>query len=208
VKTMKTILLPADDPATLPTALRIIRQGGVVAFPTDTVYGIGVDVFSAESIEKLFVAKGRDAAKAIPVLIGEPTHLTRITASVGEMALRLAQHFWPGPLTLVVSRHTALPDVLSPLPTVGVRMPDHPVALQLLRQSGPLATTSANLSGGPDPTTAKDVLSQLEGRIDLVIDGGVCPGGVPSTVVDCTAPDLRILRLGPLSLDDLQQALG
>ena len=179
-----------------------------MAFPTDTVYGIGVTVYSSESIEKLFIAKGRDAAKAIPVLIGDPSQLAQVTASVSDAAYRLAQRFWPGPLTLVVSRHPSLPGILSPVPTVGVRMPNHPVALALLRQSGPLATTSANLSGGPDPTTAQDVLSQLSGRIDMVLDGGSCLGGVPSTVVDCTASDLRILRPGPLSLEDLKKALG
>jgi L-threonylcarbamoyladenylate synthase len=205
---METILLPAENLDAIPRALQIIKQGGVVAFPTDTVYGIGVSVFSGESIEKLFIAKGRDAAKAIPVLVGDLAQLDLVAASVSEAALRLAQRFWPGPLTLVVARHPSLPTVLSPLPTVGVRMPDHPVALTLLRQSGPLATTSANLSGGPDPSSAQDVLAQLSGRIDLVLDGGTCPGGVPSTVVDCTSSDLRLLRPGPLSLEDLKQALA
>jgi L-threonylcarbamoyladenylate synthase len=205
---MKTILLPAENLDAIPRALQILKQGGVVAFPTDTVYGIGVNVFSSESIEKLFIIKGRDAAKAIPVLIGDPAQLDLVAASASEAALRLAQRFWPGPLTLVVSRHPSLPTVLSSLPTVGVRMPDHPVALRLLRQSGPLATTSANLSGGPDPSSAQEVLSQLAGRIDLVLDGGPCPGGVPSTVVDCISSDLRLLRPGPLSLEDLRQALA
>ena len=205
---MKTILLPADDVRALPLALQTLKQGGVVAFPTDTVYGIGVTVFSSESIEKLFTAKGRDAAKAIPVLIGDPEQLAQVTASVSDAAYLLAQRFWPGPLTLVVSRHPALPGMLSPVPTVGVRMPNHPVALALLRQSGPLATTSANLSGSPDPSSAQDVLAQLDGRIDLILDGGTCPGGVPSTVVDCTSSDLRILRPGPLSLEELKKAVG
>jgi L-threonylcarbamoyladenylate synthase len=205
---MKTILLPAENLDAIPQALQIIKQGGVVAFPTDTVYGIGVSVFSSESIEKLFIAKGRDAAKAIPVLIGDPAQLDLVAASASDAALRLARRFWPGPLTLVVSRHPSLPTVLSPLPTVGVRMPNHIVALRLLRQSGPLATTSANLSGGPDPTSAQDVLAQLAGRIDLILDGGLCPGGVPSTVVDCTSSGLRLLRSGPLSLEDLKQALA
>ncbi len=204
---MKTILLPAENLEAIPRALKILKRGGVVAFPTDTVYGIGVTVFSSESIEKLFIAKGRDAAKAIPVLIGDPAQLDLVAASASDAALLLAQRFWPGPLTLVVWRRPSLPTVLSPLPTVGVRMPDHPVALKLLRQSGPLATTSANLSGGLDPSSAQDVLAQLAGRIDLVLDGGLCPGGVPSTVVDCTSSDLRLLRSGPLSLEDLKQAL-
>ncbi len=205
---METLLLPAEAIDAIPRALQILRQGGVVAFPTDTVYGIGANVFSGESIEKLFIAKGRAAAKAIPVLIGDPQQLNLVAASVSQNALRLAQRFWPGPLTLVVARHPSLPANLSPLPTVGVRMPDHPVALALLRLCGPLATTSANLSGGADPSSAQDVLAQLAGRIDLILDSGACPGGVPSTVVDCTSSDLRLLRPGPLSLEDLQAALG
>ena len=200
---MKTTIIHSSQPDAIPQALKVLKQGGLVAFPTDTVYGVGANVFSAESIEKLFTAKGRDAAKAIPVLIGDPSQLAQVSSTPGETALRLAMRFWPGPLTLVVARHPSLPAILSPLPTVGVRMPDHAVALAILRQSGPLAVTSANLSGGPNPSSAEDVLAQLDGRIDLVIDGGLCPGGLPSTVVDCTADDLRILRQGPLTLQDL-----
>ena len=130
--------------------------------------------------------------------------MDQVTQAIPAVARRLAERFWPGPLTLVVARHPALPAILSPLPTVGVRMPDHPTALALLRQSGPLATTSANLSGGPNPLTAQEVLAQLDGRVDLIIDGGRCPGGVPSTVVDCTAGELKILRQGPITLEELQ----
>jgi L-threonylcarbamoyladenylate synthase len=205
---MKTILLPSTHPDALFLALEIVKRGGVVAFPTDTVYGIGVSVYMGESIEKLFVAKGRGENKAIPVLVGEVAHLSQVTRSINDLAWRLARHFWPGPLTLIVPRHPALPASLSPLPTVGVRMPDHPFTLGLLKRSGPLATTSANLSGASNPLTAQDVLAQLDGRIDLVLDGGVCPGGVPSTIVDCTGKELKILRQGPISLDDLQAALS
>ena len=202
-----TLLLPASDPASLAQALTILQQGGLVAFPTDTVYGLAAPAFSAAGIERLFQAKDRDTTRAIAVLIGAADQLDLVAASVSQVALRLALRFWPGPLTLVVPRHPALPDNLSPLPTVGVRMPAHDVALALLRQSGPLATTSANLSGGPNPSTAQDVMAQLAGRVDLVLDGGPTPGGVPSTVVDCTAPGLRLLREGPLSLEDLQGVL-
>jgi L-threonylcarbamoyladenylate synthase len=205
---MKTLLISASDPESILLALQVIKKGGVVAFPTDTVYGIGASAFSAEGIGKLFLVKGRDAAKAIPVLIGDSGQLDLVTASINLMSLQLAEYFWPGPLTLVVARHPALPEVLSPLPTIGVRMPDHPVALALLCQSGPLATTSANLSGGPNPSTAQEVMAQLDGRIDLIIDGGICPGGIPSTVLDCTSSELHILRQGPLSLEDLKRALS
>ncbi len=205
---MKTVVISTSDPQAIPRAIQILKQGGLVAFPTDTVYGVAVEAFSAEGIEKLFAAKGRDENKAIPVLVGEPSQLPLVTLSINPLAQRLAERFWPGPLTLVVERHPNLPEVLSPLATVGVRMPDHPLALALLRQSGPLATTSANLSGGPNTLTAADVLAQLEGRIDLLLDGGPCRGGVPSTVVDCTSGELKVLRQGPLSLEALRNGLS
>jgi len=205
---MNTKLISASNPESIPLALQVIKNGGVVAFPTDTVYGVGANAFSVEGIEKLFLAKGRDTAKAIPVLIGDPGQFDLVTASINPVALQLAERFWPGPLTMVVTRHPHLPENISPLPTIGVRMPNHPFTLALLRQSGPLATTSANLSGGPNPSTAEEVLAQLEGRIDLIIDGGLCPGGIPSTVLDCTSSELHIIRQGPLSLEDLKQALA
>jgi L-threonylcarbamoyladenylate synthase len=205
---MKTLLLPASQPNAISLALQVLRTGGLVAFPTDTVYGIGADVFSKESIEKLYLAKDRDSAKAIPVLVGEAAQLEQVTASFSGQAIRLAKRFWPGPLTLIVSRHPGLPEALSPFPTIGVRMPNHPVSLELLRRSGPLATTSANLSGGKDALTAQEVFEQLEGRVDLILDGGICPGGIPSTVVDCTTQALRIIRQGPLLLEELERALS
>lgn len=206
-RTTCTLLLPSSDPVALQSAVQVIRQGRLVAFPTDTVYGLAADAFRAECIELLFEVKGRDMAKAIPVLVGDPAQLAQVAVEVSPAALRLAQHFWPGPLTLVVPRHPSLPEVLSPLPTVGVRMPDHPLALELLRRTGPLATTSANLSGAANPLTAQDVYSQLDGRIDLILDGGATPGGVPSTVVDCTTPTPTILRQGPITLKMINSAL-
>jgi L-threonylcarbamoyladenylate synthase len=200
---METQRIAASDPGAISRALEVLRQGGLVAFPTDTVYGVGVSAFDPLRIEQLFVVKGREAGKAIAVLLGSPADLPRVTAGMNPLAARLAERFWPGPLTLVVSRHPGLPEILSPQPTIGVRMPDHPVALELLRRAGPLATTSANLSGRASPVTAQEVLEQLGGRIDLVLDGGQTPGGVASTVADCTGPAPIILRQGPLSLEDL-----
>ena len=194
-----TQMISGDSPDAILRAIQVLRQGGLVAFPTDTVYGLAADAFRGECIEKLFVAKGRDSSKAIAVLVGDFSQLTQVAAQVSAIAERLAQRFWPGPLTLVVPRRPDLPAVLSPLPTVGVRMPDHPLALALLKLTGPLAVTSANISGASNPLTAKDVLQQLDGRIDLILDGGVTPGGVPSTVVDCTTTDLVILRQGPIT---------
>jgi release factor-specific protein-(glutamine-N5) methyltransferase/tRNA threonylcarbamoyl adenosine modification protein (Sua5/YciO/YrdC/YwlC family) len=194
-----TPLISGENPDAILQAIQVLRQGGLVAFPTDTVYGLAADAFRSECIEKLFIAKGRDSNKAIAVLVGDFSQLTQVAAQISVIAERLAQRFWPGPLTLVVPRRPDLPAVLSPLPTVGVRMPDHPLALALLKQTGPLAVTSANISGASNPLTAQDVLQQLDGRIDLILDGGVTPGGVPSTVVDCTTADLVILRQGPIT---------
>ena len=204
---METQRIAASDPGAIPRALEVLRQGGLVAFPTDTVYGVGVSAFDPAGIEQLFVVKGRDAGKAIAVLLGDSADLPRVTAGMNPLAERLAERFWPGPLTLVVPRHPGLPSILSPQPTIGVRMPDHPVALELLRRAGPLATTSANLSGQASPVTAQEVLNQLGGRIGLVLDGGQTPGGVASTVADCTGPAPVILRQGPLSLEELLAVL-
>ncbi len=205
---MKTILLPADHPDTLPTALDFLRRGELVAFPTDTVYGLGADLHNFQAIEGLYLAKGREASKAIAVLVGSPADLAGVAGELPENAQRLAQRFWPGPLTLVVPRHPGLPDNLSIDPTVGVRMPAHPFALALLEAAGPLAVTSANLSGAASPVTASEVITQLEGRITLVVDGGTTPGGIPSTVVDCTTPQLRILREGPVSVQEIQEVIN
>jgi L-threonylcarbamoyladenylate synthase len=160
-----------------------------------------------ESIARLYTTKGRSKQKAIPVLLGDVADLSQIAIRVPPNARRLAERFWPGPLTLVVPRHPSLPDILSPTATIGVRMPDHPIALGLLRRAGPLAVSSANISGQPSATTAEEVLEQLGGRISLIIDGGHTPGGSPSTVVRCTQTELVILRPGPITENDLKAVL-
>ena len=203
---METALFPASSPEALPRALQLLQGGGLVAFPTDTVYGLGASLNNPTSIALLYQVKDRQTSKAIPVLLGSSADLELVAEGVSEIARRFAERFWPGPLTLVVPRRPDLPEMLSPGPTIGVRMPDHPLALALLRQAGPLAVTSANLSGGASAVTALEVLAQLEGRIPLILDGGRCPGGSPSTVVDCTGSGLLILRQGPISLDDLLRA--
>jgi L-threonylcarbamoyladenylate synthase len=192
----------------LERALAVLSNGGLVAFPTDTVYGLAADIHSAAAIEKIFTAKGRDSQKPIAVLLGSAAQLTLVAQNLPPAAQRLAEAFWPGALTLVVPRRTDLPANLSPALTIGVRMPDHPLALELLRRSGPLATTSANLSGRQDALSAQDVLDQLSGRIDLVLDGGRVAGGKPSTVVDCTGERLKMLRQGPFTLEQLEAALA
>lgn len=203
---MNTLVIPYENEA-LEQALELLQQGELVAFPTDTVYGLGAMAFDAQAIDRLYQAKGREAGKAIAILVGEAEALQRVTAGMNDMAMRLAQRFWPGPLTLVVEGHPSLPANLSPRPTVGVRMPDHPVALTLLRRAGPLAVTSANLSGAPNANTAQEVLAQLGGRVALILDGGKTPGGLPSTVLDCTGPQPVILRLGPITLEQIYAVL-
>jgi L-threonylcarbamoyladenylate synthase len=204
---MKTEIIKADHPIALKHAVDVLRHGGLVAFPTDTVYGLASLPFDRSSIDRLFTAKGRNSNRAIAILIGELEDLGAITPGLGEVGKRLAECFWPGPLTLVVPRNPALPDVISPNDTIGVRMPDHPVALALLRSIGPLAVTSANLSGYENPNTAEQVMDQLNGRIHLIMDGGATMGGIPSTVVDCTGPALVVLRPGPITMDELMQVL-
>jgi L-threonylcarbamoyladenylate synthase len=205
---MKTEVMRADHPIALRHAQDILHNGGLVAFPTDTVYGLASLPFQAEYVERLYVAKGRNSERSIAVLLGDQSQLKLIATDMGEIALRLAEHFWPGPLTLIVPRLSMLPDALTPTSTVGVRIPDHPFALALMRQAGPLAVTSANLSGHNNCNTAQEVLDQLDGRIHLVLDGGTTTGGIPSTVVDCTGKEPVVLREGPIKRVDLEAVLA
>lgn len=199
----ETAILATDDPQALPTAVRLIRQGGLIAFPTDTIYGVACDPANPDAIKRIYSAKERPDEKALPVLIGAFEQLAALVADLPAAVEAIARAFWPGPLTLVLAKNPQLPPELSAYPTVGVRMPDLPFTLELLRQTGPLATTSANLSGGPNPVTARDVLEQLGGRIDLILDGGPTPGPTASTVADVSTAEIRILREGPISLADL-----
>ena len=205
---MQTVVLPTDHTHALPAALKMLTEGGLVAFPTDTVYGLGARIDLPLSIERLYQAKDRETTKSIAVLLGDVSQLELLTDGFNAMAMRLAERFWPGPLTLVIPRNPALPDVLSSNATVGVRMPDHPFALTLLRQSGPLATTSANRSGRAKAVSAGEALEYLCGRVELILDGGKTPGGVPSTVVDCTGAEPVILREGPIQAADLAVVLS
>jgi len=189
-------------------AIEILQMGGLVAFPTDTVYGLGALAFNGQAVESIFVAKDRPVEKAIPVLIADANDLGKVCAVVPETALKLGTHFWPGALTVVVPKHPDLPPAISSSPTVGVRIPDHPVARNLLRIAGPMAVTSANLSGKSNPCSAQEVQDQLGGRIALIIDGGRTPGGVPSTVVDCTGLEAQLLRAGPISKEEVMAILG
>ena len=195
---LKTIVLPADQPDAIRQAVKVLIDGGTVVFPTDTVYGLASHAFSADAVEKLFQIKERERGKPIAILLGSKDQLNDVATQISPQTLDLAARFWPGALTLVVPRQPDLPANLSPYPTLGVRIPDHPAALALLNAAGPLAVTSANLSGMANTTTAEEVLDQLDGRVDLLLDGGNTPGGMPSTVVDMTGPEPIVLREGPV----------
>ena len=201
---MNTKILPASE---IQQALRILKQGGIVAFPTDTVYGVGTLAFDNAAIESIYTAKDRPLEKAIPILIGDMSDLDKVADNIPEMALRFAARFWPGPLTCIVPKKRTLPPAVSATETVAVRIPDHPDALTLLRAAGPMAVTSANISGQASPSTAQEVYDQLNGRIPLILDGGETPGGTASTIVDCTGEKPVILREGPLTMENLIFAL-
>jgi L-threonylcarbamoyladenylate synthase len=200
---MDTKILSASSPNSLLSALEILLSGGLVAFPTDTVYGVGSLAFHQHAIESIYVAKDRPMEKAIPVLIGDNEDLIKVAEEIPIFAMKLIDRFWPGPLTVLVPKKPNLPEAISTTSTVGVRVPDHDIARALLRLAGPMAVTSANISGQPSPTTADQVYAQLNGRIAMIIDGGETPGGIPSTLVDCTGEEIRVLREGPISGADL-----
>ena len=205
---MRTKIVLAASADAIPRALEVLRSGGLVAFPTDTVYGVGALAFDGKAIQSIYAAKDRPMEKAIPILIGDLADLEKVAVDIPVAARQLGARFWPGALTILVPKRADLPEAVSATLTVGVREPDHEVARALLRTAGPMAVTSANISGAQSPVTAGEVFEQLGGRIALIIDGGKTPGGVPSTLVDCTAPDLKILREGPISGEELRSAFG
>lgn len=201
-------ILPAGRAGSLDEAASLLRAGALVAFPTDTVYGLGAHVFNADAVAGLYAAKGRSQEKSIPVLLADLDDLARIVAEVPAAAWKLARTFWPGALTLVMPRRPGLPEEVSGGPGVAVRLPDHALTRDLIRATGvPLATTSANRSGEPNTVTAAQVAAVLGERIAAILDGGDAPGGVPSTVVDCTVHPPRVLRQGALAFEILQEVV-
>jgi L-threonylcarbamoyladenylate synthase len=190
------------------TAVQILRAGGLVAFPTDTVYGLASLPWDETIVGRLYEAKKRPADKPVPLLLSGADQVIRV-ASMPRHCSRLASRFWPGALTIVARKTESVPDAVSPGPTVGVRVPDHPFARRVIAAAGGvLAATSANLSGNPAPVTASEVVGQLGGRIELVLDGGVAAGGVPSTVLDCASCPPVLIRPGAVSADELRGVLG
>lgn len=204
-----TRVLQADDAAALPAALRALRAGETVVFPTDTVYGVASDPWSAEAVERLYWAKERPLDMAIPILVSAPRHVEQVAADLPEAFAPLTARFWPGGLTLVVPRRLSVPDIVcAGGPTAAVRMPDHPVALAVIEAAGgTLAVTSANRSGSPAPATAAAALADLDGRVALVIDGGECPGGIASAIIDLVSTPPRLLRSGGIPVATLREVL-
>jgi len=196
----KVLVLPASQRGSIGRAVAMLHAGGVVAFPTDTVYGLGAHSHMASAIEKLYEIKGREHQKAIPLLLARVEDVASVTREVPEVAWRLAERFWPGPVTLVLPKAATVLDVLTAgTGSVAVRIPAHAVTLELISALGaPLAATSANLSGQPEAVTAEEVQDALGARVTLVLDGGRCPGGVASTVVDLTSSPPTIRRRGAL----------
>ena len=205
---MKTLIVSANASDAIQHALEILNHGGLVAFPTDTVYGVGALAFDGKAIESIYIAKDRPIEKAIPILIADAEDMDKVGMNIPTVAREIAKRFFPGPLTCVIPKQPTLPSAVSATSTVGVRVPDHDVARLLLRAAGPMAVTSANISGQLSPSTAEEVFAQLNGRIELIIDGGKTPGGVASTVVDCTTDELKILREGPISLEEIRKKLS
>lgn len=190
-------------------AAEIIIKGGVVAFPTETVYGLGANALDEKAIEKIFTAKGRPQDNPLIVHIGSISQLKELVKSVPEQAHLLMEKFWPGPLTLIFNRTDIIPDrITGGLSTVAIRMPNHNIALELIKQSGlPIAAPSANTSGKPSPTNALHVIHDLSGKIDMIIDGGSTGVGLESTVLDISGDVPTILRPGGITIEDLLTVL-
>lgn len=206
---MRTQVLHVDD-AAINRATELLLAGQLVVFPTDTVYGVGAHGLQAEAVERLYQAKGRPTDKPIAFLLASADDVQRVARDIPDAAWLLAQRFWPGGLSLVLSKRDVVPaTVTAGGPSVAVRVPDHPVTQALIVALGaPLAATSANLSGHPDAVTADEVLCELGDRVALILDGGRCPGGVPSTVVDLTVSPPAILRRGAIPKQDIWAVLS
>lgn len=200
----------APAPAALERAAEVLRRGGLVAFPTETVYGLGAHALDATAVARIYTAKGRPATNPVIVHVADAATAHALAAAWPPMAERMAQAWWPGPLTMVLPRAACVPEIVAAGGgTVGLRMPNHPVALALLRTARlPVAAPSANRSSELSPTRAEHVLAVLAGRVDLILDGGPCSAGIESTVVDLTTTPPRVLRPGPINPADLERLLG
>jgi L-threonylcarbamoyladenylate synthase len=204
-KRAETIRRSIRIPGALEQAAEALKRGELVAFPTDTVYGVGAHAFLPEAVMGLYEVKGRPIHLPIPLLLPDAAAMADVCTGIPSLAWRLAERFWPGGLSLVLARAPVVPDaVTAGGSTVAVRVPDYPLVCELCRRLGaPLAATSANRHGQPAPVTADEVVTNLGGRIALVLDGGACPGGIASTLLDLTVSPPAILRPGPITAGQL-----
>jgi L-threonylcarbamoyladenylate synthase len=211
---MNTEILTTDQTTqkstTIDRAAQLIRSGRLVAFPTETVYGLGANALDPVAVERIFEAKGRPNSNPVIVHVADSLQVVNVARVWPETAKELAGRFWPGPLTIVVPKLPEVPDVVTAGgPTVALRCPAHPIAQALIRAAGvPIAAPSANRSTELSPTRAEHVWQSLAGRIDLILDGGPCPGGIESTVVDVTGDSVRLLRPGPITARMLEEVVG
>jgi L-threonylcarbamoyladenylate synthase len=190
-------------------AANIVGAGGVVAFPTDTVYGVGCNAYNSAAILRIYELKGRSFQKALPLLLSGANQVLSVARGQPQAALTLGAHFWPGALTLVLPKKEQLPDELGPGDTIAVRVPDHLDVQRFISLCGGLiAATSANISGDPDATTAEQVRAYFGDEVDLIVDGGPVRGGVPSTVVNCTVSPPSVLRQGAIPGQEIMAALS
>lgn len=203
-------ILSAADPRSIRLAGGIIRAGGLVAFPTETVYGLGCDAMNADAAAKVFEAKQRPQFDPLIVHIADFTQLDSVIEFLPPLGQRLVDAFWPGPLTLVLPKQPAIPDLITAgLPTVAVRMPNHPVAQEFIREAGtPIAGPSANPFGYVSPTTAQHVADGLGHKVDLILDDGPCAVGVESTIVSLAGPQPELLRPGSITIEQLTSVIG
>jgi len=207
------VILPAFDPATwgpsLDAAVHAVSRGEVIVLPTDTVYGVGADAFSPDAVARLLAAKGRDRQTPPPVLIPSVRTVDGLARDVSVAARALMDSFWPGPLTVIVHAQPSLAwDLGDTRGTVALRVPDHGAALALLARTGPLAVTSANLTGKAAATSAEDAREQLGPAVSVYLDAGDSPLGIASTIIDATGPALRVVRDGGVSWDKLIEVVG
>ncbi len=205
---MKTDLIDARSPGARQRALAVLASGDLVAIPTDTVYGLAADPWNERAVRRLYEVKERPSTLPIPLLLASTDDIDRVAVLSGACR-ELPGRFWPGGLTLVLPKRSSVPDVISDRPTVGVRVPDLSLALDIIAAAGGvLAVTSANLSSEPSPVTAQQVEEQLGGRISLILDGGPCRSGVSSTILDCSASPPLLLRRGAVSEEELRAVAG
>ncbi|MFC2022764.1 L-threonylcarbamoyladenylate synthase [Chloroflexota bacterium] len=199
--------IPAGVRRQVEQGIGILKQGGIIAFPTDTVYGLGACFDLVPAVERIYQVKGRLRTAALPLLLSDASQIGRVAHSVPPVAWRMAAGFWPGALTLVLHKSSPVPDIITASGgTVAVRVPDHPVPVALITGAGvPIVGTSANLSGRPSPLTAGEVWAQFGDRVDLIIDGGPCPGGRESTIVDVTGERPMVLREGVIPAEEIRR---